>query len=195
MKAKKCKICNNLFAPDKPLQMVCSFKCASEYARKQSVKASVKATLKNKKAWNEEKKKLKEKLKTPKQRINEVRQVFQSYIRMRDAKLPCISCHTTQSKIWNAGHYLKAELYTGLIFNEDNCHKQCTKCNLFLDGNEANYRIGLIERIGERRVKELEQIKDSMRLYRYSNEQLEELKENYKLLIKQLQNDTKAKTN
>jgi hypothetical protein len=33
---------------------------------------------------------------------------------------------------------------------------QCAGCNMFKHGNQAMYRIGLVERIGEKAVKELE---------------------------------------
>ncbi len=65
---------------------------------------------------------------------NLARVSFQIYIRQRDKDLPCISCNKSDAK-WDAGHYLKAEIYTKLIFNEDNIHKQCSYCNLQLAGN------------------------------------------------------------
>ena len=67
-------------------------------------------------------------------KINKARKAFQSYIRERDKGKPCISCGTTTATKWDAGHYLKAELYTGLIFNEDNVHRQCQRCNQLRPG-------------------------------------------------------------
>jgi hypothetical protein len=40
----------------------------------------------------------------------------------------------------------KAEIYSGVIFNPANCHKQCRKCKPL--GNELMYRQGLIQRYG-----------------------------------------------
>jgi hypothetical protein len=45
---------------------------------------------------------------------------------------------------------LKAEIYSGVIFNPANCHKQCRKMQPLLGGNELMYRQGLIARYGPR---------------------------------------------
>ena len=95
----------------------------------------------------------------------------------------CISCNKSDAK-WDAGHYLKAEIYTKLIFNEDNVHKQCSYCNLQLAGNLIEYRKGLIKRIGVKRVEDLEDMADSSRLYKFSKDELINLAKNYKLKIK-----------
>jgi hypothetical protein len=51
-------------------------------------------------------------------------------VRLRDAEQPCISCGGNDKDLWDGGH-LKAEIYSGVIFNPANCHKQCRKCNRF----------------------------------------------------------------
>jgi len=117
-------------------------------------------------------------------RLGKVKAIFQKWIRLRDKNEPCISCGIVETNLWDGGHFLKAELYSGLIFHEMNCNKQCRKCNFFLDGNELNYREGLIKKIGENNVILLENSKDFNREYRYSNEELEAIKEKYSSLIK-----------
>jgi len=160
---KLCKVCAAKFKPQRTTQQVCSPKCAYKLVKQKKQQAVKK------------KKEDIEQLKTKSQKIQDARRVFQLYIRERDKDLPCISCGTITSKVWDAGHYLKAELYTGLIFNEDNCHKQCRKCNRYLGGNEIEYRMGLIERIGADRVEDLERRRDQFRLYKYSDEELKAL--------------------
>jgi len=113
----------------------------------------------------------------------DARKYFQQWIRQRDADKPCISCGK-HSKLVDAGHYFKAEVYSGLIFNEDNCHSQCRKCNRYKGGNESHYRLGLVERYGEDFVKSLEQIKDENRLKKWTKEELVEIKTKYKTLLK-----------
>jgi len=130
-------------------------------------------------AWKVKKTKLKQGLKTRTQKINEVRVVFQRWIRHRDKDLPCISCDTLAATKWDAGHYLKAELYTGLIFTKINCHKQCQRCNQYGGGMQVEYRIGLVKRIGEAAVIELEKSKDRLRVYQWSDEELAEIKKKY----------------
>jgi hypothetical protein len=126
-----------------------------------------------------------EKNKTITQLINEARIPFQKYIRLRDANKPCISCGTTTSEIWDAGHYFKAELYTGLIFNENNVHKQCRKCNTYLGGNEIGYRKGLIDRFGEKFVLDLESIANENRSKKFTREELKQTKKYYLNALKQ----------
>jgi len=112
-------------------------------------------------------------------RVQEARRVFQKWIRERDKDLPCVSCGNPFAEDYHAGHFKKAEVYSQLIFNEDNVHKQCVKCNVFLGGNEANYRVELVKRIGENAVKELEQATPN-KVYRYSNEELKNIINTYK---------------
>ena len=111
--------------------------------------------------------------------IQETRIPFHKWIRYRDANRECISCGTTASKIWDAGHYFKAEIYSGMIFNEKNVHKQCRKCNTFLGGNEREYRKGLIARYGEQYVLHLEARAIEMRSYKYSRTELNDIKLKY----------------
>lgn len=129
---------------------------------------------------------IREDLKSVRAVLNEVRKTFQKYIRARDINEACISCETTTAKIWHAGHYYKAEVYTGLIFDEVNCNKQCEKCNTFLNGNEANYRVGLVKKYGEAKVKMLDEIKDDCRTYKFTKPELREIQEKFKKKYKNI---------
>lgn len=179
---KKCKQCKKEFTPLRPLQFVCSFKCSIDYSYDQRKKKEAK----EKKDWAKKKREFKEKNKTYTQRVNEVKKVAQEYCRKRDKDLPCISCGTMTSDIWDGGHFKKAELYSGVILNEFNINRQCRKCNHFLGGNELNYREGLIKKIGEDAVLELENQAKETRLYKYTLEQLEETKAYFKQKLKEL---------
>jgi len=165
LKQKTCKNCKALFTPARSFQKACSYKCAIE--------------LSNALSWKLERIAMKEKLKTLGQYKNDARVYFQKWIRKRDDKLPCISCGKFANR-YDAGHYFKAELYSGLIFDEDNCHKQCVRCNKELHGNESNYRIGLVKKIGLIRVEWLENNKDRLRIYKYTKEELINIKNEYK---------------
>jgi hypothetical protein len=178
LKEKKCRQCKEKFLPVRTLQMVCTLSCAMKYAK-------VKEEEKDRKAWIKRKKDLREKLKTLGEYEKEAKAVFQKWIRQRDKKLPCISCGKVAEN-YDGGHFFKAELYSGLIFNEDNCNKQCVYCNQHLHGNESNYRIGLVKKIGEERVKWLEENKDRLRTYKYTKEQLIEIKKEYQQRLKEL---------
>ena len=137
------------------------------------------------KAWKGKKESLREQTKKITEYESEAKKAFQLWIRQRDKDYPCISCGVKNTELWDGGHFFKAELFSGLIFNEMNCHKQCRKCNRFLNGNELQYRKGLIERYGESFVSELESISDANRVYKYSKTELIEIKNKYDKLNKQ----------
>lgn len=170
----RCKNCKDKFKPKYFLQKFCMDKneCIRAYLDKI-----------NEDSWKKKKKELKENLKTVGQYEQEARIEFQKWIRHRDDKLPCISCGKLADR-YDAGHYFKAELYSGLIFHVDNVNKQCVYCNKHLHGNESNYRIGLVKKIGEERVKWLEENKDRLRVYKFTKIELIEIKEHYKNLNK-----------
>lgn len=128
---------------------------------------------------------LREKLKTLGDYKTEARKSFQKWIRMRDNDKGCISCNTTTAELYDGGHFYKAEVYSGLIFNEDNCHKQCRKCNRFMNGNELNYRKGLINRYGIDFVTNLDNIADENRVKKYTKEELIAKKLQYDIRIKE----------
>jgi len=85
---------------------------------------------------------------------------FNAYIRKRDSNggiFQCISCAQHKSvEMLHAGHYRSAGHHAAIRFHEDNVNGQCSRCNTFLHGNESNYRLGLIKKIGEGRVLQLE---------------------------------------
>ena len=149
-----------------------------------------KARIKGKKQVENKKKKeraeLKESLKSISAVINDVKKVFQHFIRLRDKNKPCISCGNKNPADWCGSHYFPAGVYSGLIFDERNCHGACnTYCNKHLSGNLVNYRIGLIERYGEEYVLKLEQDSLSLKQYKYTREELQQIKEKYKQKIKE----------
>jgi hypothetical protein len=172
---KKCrnKECQNEFNPVTSIQKYC-YDCTIS-------KAKNKVKVKTEKEWKEKKKILKKKLKKYTEKINDAKKPFQKYCRIRDKNLPCISCGATYSNPhWHGGHYKKAEVYRGVIFDEINCNKQCVQCNYYKDGNEANYRIGLVIKYGEEAVIKLEERAEQTMRRKWSDEELIEIAERYK---------------
>jgi len=180
MKPKKCKVCQEVFTPVQFAQAVCNYKCAMIHSKKLKEQ-------KEAREWKANKAILKNKLKTLSQYEAEAKKVFQKYIRMRDEKLPCISCGTTKKTEYAGGHYFKAEVYSGLIFDERNCHKQCNAyCNKYRYGAQAEYRIGLVARYGKEYVESLENDSIEKRNYKYTKEELIAKKLQYEIKIKEL---------
>ena len=148
-----------------------------------------KATLKAKKQTEVKKRKdkaeAKESLKSISAVIKDIKPIFQKFIRLRDKDLPCISCGSFDG-LPQGGHFKKAEIYSGVIFDERNCHKQCQKCNVYLGGNEANYRVNLVKRFSESFVSELEDFANETRNYKYTKEELYAIKKKYLKKIKNI---------
>ena len=110
--------------------------------------------------------------------LEKTQKVVNAYIRKRDEGLPCISCGSNNAN--QAGHYFAVKGHSALRFNEWNIHLQCAGCNCYKHGNQAMYRIGLVERIGEKAVKELEFEAVNNRLKKWTRTELNELIDRYK---------------
>ena len=86
----------------------------------------------------------------------ELQQVFNHFIRLRDADKPCISCNMPhQNK--QAGHYYSVKGYDGLRFDEFNVHGECPSCNCFDESHLIGYGENLITRIGFEEYENLKQ--------------------------------------
>jgi hypothetical protein len=110
--------------------------------------------------------------------LEKTQKIVNGYIRRRDEGLPCISCGSPNAN--QAGHWISVRQSSALRFNEWNIALQSAGCNLYKHGNQAMYRIGLVERIGEKAVKELEDIAVNNRVKKWSRSELEEIIEKYK---------------
>ncbi|MFH7191505.1 recombination protein NinG, partial [Klebsiella pneumoniae] len=80
---------------------------------------------------------------------------------------------------WEAGHYRSRGKASHLRYNEDNIHKQCHHCNVQMSGNQQQYRIALVEKIGAERV---EAIENNNTPHRYTIEELEGIRRHYSAL-------------
>mgnify|MGYP001328630967 FL=1 len=110
-----------------------------------------------------------------------VQRKVNEYVRLRDKKLPCISCGRRGVAI-DAGHYV-AQGSSGLLRYElDNLNGQCQKCNRFLHGNLIEYRIGLVKRIGILQVEWLEKHRHDIK--KWTREELNEILSDTKELIR-----------
>lgn len=149
--------------------------------------ARIKSALNKVRSDKDEKfKAMKENIKTLSQYEADAKKSFQKFIRLRDKDFNCISCGGNEKDLWDGGHFKKAEIYSGVIFNEMNCHKQCRKCNRYLNGNELMYREGLIKRYGEDFVRLIESLANDTRQHKFTKEQLIAKKLQYDIKIKEM---------
>ena len=169
----RCKVCKDKFEPKYFLQKTCfEPDCIIKY--KNQVKS---------KEWKKEKKRIKERLKTHSDHVQELQKVFNKFIRLRDVNQLCISCNKPLPVKYDAGHYRSCGSSPEHRFNEKNCHAQCVYCNQHLHGNLIEYRKGLIKRIG---VEEVELLENYIIPLKYSIPELIEMKVIYKEKIKKL---------
>lgn len=149
LKQRKCVQCKELFTPSNSLVKVCGMACALDYG---------KSVVKVKRAKNEIKQKRDFLANDKSFQRAKAQKAFNEFIRVRDAILPCISCANPADwhGQWHAGHYKTVGARPDLRFNEDNCHKQCSKCNNFLSGNLVTYTWALNLKIGAERLAALD---------------------------------------
>lgn len=141
-KLRKCQVCKTSFEKRSMSHVACSPACALKVAANKRLKAERQVL----KVRKEESKDLGT-------WIAETQTVFNAYIRARDKDLPCICCgewtdKTTPGGVWDAGHYRSRGSAGHLRFDERNVHKQLKQCNRYGAGRVADYRIGLIAKIG-----------------------------------------------
>lgn len=180
MKLKKCKVCRSEFAPTKPMQTVCGMQCAL------SLVSLIKAKRERQQVSNDRKetKAKLERLKSRAEWAKEAQTAFNRWVRVRDAKKPCISCGRHHSGQYHAGHYLSRGARPELAYEPLNCWKQCSPCNLHLSGNIALYRQSLVNEIGIEKVEWLEGPHEPKH---YSIDDLKEIKAKYTALAKELE--------
>ena len=185
VKQKRCKVCKTSFEPTKPMQAVCGLGCALTLALCKRKLLEAKERRETAKADRVKR----EKLKTKGEYIKEAQSAFNKYVRLRDAGKGCVSCEsdcgsTSPGGSGDAGHFRSRGSAPHLRFDERNVHLQCKRCNRYLSGNVANYRIGLIERIGQSALDELEADQTSRN---YTIDDLKNIKAIYTAKCKELE--------
>ena len=181
---KKCKVCRAQFTPTKPMQSVCSGECAISLAVSTRGKAEKVAKVKERRADKIKR----ETLKTRGDWIKEAQIEFNKYVRLRDSSKGCISCGSAcgESSIGgsgDAGHFRSRGSAPHLRFDERNCHLQCKRCNRYLAGNVADYRVGLVRRIGMDAVDALEEDQEPRR---HTVDDLKAIKSKYAAMAREL---------
>ncbi len=176
-KPSKCTVCKSPYIKRSMTHKACKPECAQIVAQRKREKgerkelAAGRLALKSRSAW-----------------LAEAQVAFNSFIRARDAHLPCISCGRFHTGSYDAGHYRSVGSMPALRFDEDNCHRQCVPCNQHKSGNVVEYRIGLVARIGNERVARLEGPQEPAK---YTIDYAKAKKAEYKAKLKQLQADAK----
>lgn len=180
-----CPICRQPATERFGLKLFCGYEHAAEWAKNAQEKSKAKKAAKD---ASEQRKRDRERLKQLKTRpewLREAQTVFNKYIRLRDAGLPCISCghQNDGSRQFHASHYKSVGGNPALRFDEANCHAACSICNNYLSGNLVPYRVALIKKIGQDEVDRLEGPQEPLKL---TAEEIQELIKTYKAKVKEL---------
>ena len=179
---KKCRnaACATKFIPQRLGQAVCSPACAlaTAPANREKARKSLAGI------GRREHRAAKERVKSRADHMRETQQVFNQWVRLRDAGKPCVSCGTTADVQYAAGHFRPTGSNPALRFEPLNVHLQCNRnCNMAKSGNLGPYRIELIRRIGLEKVEWLEGPQDPKR---YTIEDLKAIKAKYRALIRDM---------
>lgn len=172
---RKCKACKVIYTTQRPMQNVCSPRCGVDMARVQRDKVERK-----------EIRAAKERIKTKAEHAREAQQAINEWVRLRDIDLPCISCGRHHQGQYHAGHYRTVAGSPEIRFEPRNIHKQCAPCNNHKSGDIVNYRISLIQRIGQEAVDWLEGPHEPKR---YTVEQLQAIKAKYRAKVRELKKE------
>lgn len=181
-KPRKCQNaeCGQEFVPRfSSTQKVCSPACALATKDKHQAPARKAIADRNRR----EIKARKEELKSRADHLREAQQAFNEFIRLRDAKQPCISCGRHHDGQYHAGHYRTVKAHPELRFEPLNVHKQCAPCNNHKSGDIVNYRINLVRKIGAEKVEWLEGPHEPLRL---TIEDVKVLKSKFRAWVREL---------
>lgn len=148
---KACRQCQEPFTPKyNSTQIVCGHKCAVAYSKDKS-------TLLRRKAINIRTRQDREKHKNITDHKKDTQTIFNNYIRLRDAKKPCISCGQSPNQGQrHASHYRSRGAASQLAYNFLNCHASCAQCNGAKSGNITEYRIKLAQILTPRQLEAIE---------------------------------------
>lgn len=180
---RKCKVCNEWFHPAYANIRWCCPEHGAQYAMQELDKKREKQRVAKEKEERTAWRKRKAAVKSLKHWEDLTQRVVNDFTRERDHELPCISCGTFTTVQWEAGHYRSRGKASHLRYVEDNINKQCHHCNVQLSGNQQQYRINLIAKIGVERVEALE---NNNTPHRYTIEELEAIRKHYSALRRQL---------
>ena len=138
-----------------------------------------------------ETKRRKEAIKSINELTKEAQKEFNAYIRVRDERQPCISCGQALDSSgvgggFDCGHYRSTGAAKHLRFHPDNAHGQCKHCNRWLSGRVADYRIGLLGRIGEERLLQLEANNE---VHKWTKDELRAIKAEYRAKTNELKKE------
>lgn len=182
----RCDHCKQKFVPERPSQIV-HVECVEAWTEAQAAKrerAEAKAARADAKVERAEIRRRKEAIKSLAELKREAQTALNRWIvQVRDADKPCISCGRYHQGQNHAGHYLSRGAAPQHALNPLNVWKQCAPCNTYLHGNQAAYRMRLVELIGADAVEALESDNAPRK---WTREELTAIRDEYRAKLKEM---------
>ena len=156
-KPKKCKWskCGKSFTPQRPLQQVCNYVCATGLAKE-------KQAIKQAKDINEKIKLMKVDAHAPenKKSLQDEINKLARKIDLKHGYFTCIDCEKTFEGMGNqhGSHFNSVGSNSSLRYHLDNIHSANGHCNKFSDLHHTNYIKGLEKRYGTEYLKKVQNL-------------------------------------
>jgi hypothetical protein len=187
---RKCKVCRETFALVRPMQAVCGPECAHKAIIQTKIKLDISAGKEERKGIRARK----EAIKNRGELTVEAQKEFNLYVRLRDIKAGhgCIDCGKPfeaqrPGGSIDAGHFLSRGSNPQLKFDERNVFAQRKNCNRPGGATAADFRAGVVARIGPAAVEALEADQAPKH---YSLDDLRAIRDKYRAAARQLQKET-----
>lgn len=152
LKQKKatCKVCKEKFVPkNSTTEPTCDkYNCRVEFALRVVAKNKLKTEKENKKKAVQEKKQIKEKLKTLSDWNSDLQKEINSIVRLIDRNHPCISSQRPLGKSYDAGHLYGRQSNPHIRFHLFNIWAQSVHDNQHKSGNPLDFVDGIEKTFG-----------------------------------------------
>lgn len=166
-KEKTCRGCRLKFTPVRPLQVVCSGKCAYDYVKKETEKKEKKKAKEERIAHWKWKREGLDKIKKPGKRRAELQDEVNHIARLIDKGHPCISSGI-EKYVPNGGHLFSVGSFPALRYNLLNIFAQSVHDNKERGGNEIMYMDNLKKVFGLEVFEEIESLKERYKVLKLS---------------------------
>lgn len=149
-KPKNCPICKLDFTPQRPIQKVCSPKCAYEHSKQLLAKKEAKEIGQRIEA-------IKKDLIGIPELKNRLEHYINKIVRLIDKGHHCISSNASYGTYTvHAGHFYSVGSNGSIRFNLLNIYAQSNADNIYKSGNQTQYRLNLVKLFGSDLVNEIE---------------------------------------
>lgn len=173
---RKCLVCKDKFEPKNSTQSVCSVSCSIEYSKKKIAKD-----------WKEQKKVIKESLKTKSDYEKELQILINTIVRLIDKGTFCHSTKKPLNDKFDAGHVFSCGGNPTIRFNLFNIYAQSVYANQYLSGDQINFLAVLSEVYGIEHKEYVLSLKSRYNIIKLSQEDLKDKIKIARQIVKELQ--------